>query len=96
MSKTTKQQKHKAKASTGTSKEARQAAAQQLQTSKKRSKAQTRISKSQVADMTMQINGEFAQVQSLYAKHRSSQPSQNASSVPESTVQDLANVMKGL
>ncbi|OJT08814.1 hypothetical protein TRAPUB_320 [Trametes pubescens] len=114
MSKPTKQHKHTSRASSASTKEGRQSAAKQIQVSKKRSKAQARISRGQAADVTAQINGEFAQVQSLlgkvgYSLYASSsggwcfderaqveqrpQQTQKPTKLPESTVQDLADVM---
>ncbi|KAL7281319.1 hypothetical protein ACG7TL_004628 [Trametes sanguinea] len=91
MAKHQRQQKQKSKHST----DARQAVARQIHATKKRSKAQAKISKSQVADVTDQINGEFAQVQSFYVRAEQMVPA-NTPSLPESSVQDLADVMKGL
>ncbi|KAI0371171.1 hypothetical protein BV20DRAFT_1051912 [Pilatotrama ljubarskyi] len=97
MSKPSKQHKSKPKTSTTKLKEAHHAASKQLQAAKKRSKAQARITRSQAADVAAQINGEFAQVQSLYVKVNPEQrQTQDASIVPESSVQDLADVMRGL
>ncbi|KAI0356137.1 hypothetical protein OH77DRAFT_1401340 [Trametes cingulata] len=94
MSKPSLKHKQKPKTSSAKLKEAQQAASKQLQTAKKRSKAQSRISKGQVAEVTAQINGEFAQVQSLYIKPEQ-RKTPNAS-LPESSIQDLADVMRGL
>ncbi|KAI0330163.1 hypothetical protein GY45DRAFT_1324043 [Cubamyces sp. BRFM 1775] len=69
-------------------------AAKQQQVARKRAKAHSRISKSQAADVTEQINGEFAQLQGFYIKAEARQP--DAPSVPESSIQDLADVIRGL
>ncbi|KAI0769351.1 hypothetical protein BD413DRAFT_477866 [Trametes elegans] len=96
MAKSSKQATLKPKKSGATTREARHAAVKHLHTAKKRSKAQSRITKEQVADMTAQINGEFAQVQSLYAKSDRRQLQSPNVALPESTVQDLADVIRGL
>ncbi|EIW62721.1 uncharacterized protein TRAVEDRAFT_26338 [Trametes versicolor FP-101664 SS1] len=94
MSKPTKHHKPTSKVSSASSREGRQSAAKQMQASKKRSKAQARISRGQAADVTAQINGEFAQVQSLLGNaEQRPQQTQKPAKLPESTVQDLADVM---
>lgn len=70
MAQTSKRTERKPKVPSASLKNTRQAPAKQMQTSKKRSKAQARISQSQVVDATAQINGDFAQVQSLLVKVR--------------------------
>ncbi|KAI1796491.1 hypothetical protein LXA43DRAFT_1090048 [Ganoderma leucocontextum] len=90
-----KQRKQGSKASSSNLKNARETAAKQAV--KKRSKGPNRISKDQVADVTAQINSEFAQVQTLYATQSKQAPSVAASAaLPEPSVQDLAHVMMGL
>ncbi|KAI9067235.1 hypothetical protein FKP32DRAFT_1673259 [Trametes sanguinea] len=91
MAKPQRQQKQKSKSTTN----ARQAVARQIHATKKRSKAQARISKSQIADVTDQINGEFAQVQNFYVRTQQAEPV-HAPSLPEPSVHDLADIMKGL
>ncbi|KAI0674963.1 hypothetical protein C8Q78DRAFT_965333 [Trametes maxima] len=88
------QKKQKSK----TSDAARKGAAdKQIQAARKRSKAHSRISRSKAEDVTAQINGEFMQVQNIYVRAGPQpQPQDSSSSLPESTVQDLADVMKSL
>ncbi|KAI0829705.1 hypothetical protein BC628DRAFT_1358299 [Trametes gibbosa] len=77
------------------SKTACQAAAKQMQTSKRRSKANARISQSQAANTTAQINGEFARVQSLLVGkvERRPQETQHSTPLPENSMQDLTDVL---
>ncbi|KAJ8468638.1 hypothetical protein ONZ51_g9511 [Trametes cubensis] len=90
MSKTHKQPKSKSRSSGAAVKDA----AKQQQVARKRAKAHSRISKSQAADVTEQINGEFAQLRNFYVRPEARQP--DVPSVSENSVQDLADVIRGL
>ncbi|KAH9855166.1 hypothetical protein C2E23DRAFT_724914 [Lenzites betulinus] len=95
MAQASKRTARKPKVPSASLKNTRQALAKHVQTSKKQSKAQARISQSQVADATAQINGDFAQVQSLLVDSERPQEAPHPS-LPENTIQDLTDVMKDL
>ncbi|KAI8993814.1 hypothetical protein BD414DRAFT_411315 [Trametes punicea] len=89
------QRKRNVKTSSTTIMGIRRTLASQMKTTKLRSRARSRTSKSQVANVTEKINGEFAQVQYFHLKPQQSSQNQ-AASLPDSSVQDLADIMSNM
>ncbi|KAI0745518.1 hypothetical protein C8Q76DRAFT_33093 [Earliella scabrosa] len=88
-------QSKRAKLTSQDSRNTRLATAKQI--AKKRSKAQRRITKDQVADLSAQINNDFAGIQTFYTQSTPGYPESGpALLLPEKSVHELADVMKEL